>query len=233
MRTRWPKKKFPKFSDVLDHICANYGHFSVPRDPILPFSRIFREIAASLTTLAPIFDCPIKNAKFWYMERGCRAKNKACRAAERGTILLHFWLHSKIGTENCGWKMEQNCSSFSSSAGFIFGLTATFHIPKFCIFYGAIKNWGQSGQTCCDFPENPRKRRNRVPRDREMPVNRANMVRNGWKFGKKIFWPTRPHGQNFSPLRLLGPTWRAIRPKTPSWGWRGAWHIFPHFHDFS
>ena len=39
MQTRRPKKFFPKFSDVSDHICAIYGHFSVPRDPILPFLR--------------------------------------------------------------------------------------------------------------------------------------------------------------------------------------------------
>ena len=39
MRTRRPKNFFPKFSDVSDHICAIYGHFSVPRDPILPFLR--------------------------------------------------------------------------------------------------------------------------------------------------------------------------------------------------
>ena len=39
MQTCRPKNFFPKFSDVSDHICAIYGHFSVPQDPILPFLR--------------------------------------------------------------------------------------------------------------------------------------------------------------------------------------------------
>ena len=31
-----------------------------------------------------------KNAKFWHIEHACRAKNRARRAAQRQSVLIHF-----------------------------------------------------------------------------------------------------------------------------------------------
>ena len=54
------------------------------------FSRIFRELATNQRPMTQFFGYPTKNAKFWYIEHGCRAENRARRAAQRQSVLMNF-----------------------------------------------------------------------------------------------------------------------------------------------
>ena len=129
--------------------------------------------------------------------------------------------------------MDQNCSSLSSSPGFIFGPTPMFHIPKFCIFYGAIKNWGQGGHTCCNLPEirqkNPQKWQKLGFLALKTAATGQPMVQNWWNFGKNFFRSKPGCKPKISSVTLPGADWEAKRSKTHFFMCRLRRCIFPIF----
>ena len=93
----WPKKIYPKFHQFWTTGWPVVAVFWSKKPFFCQFLAVFqkfRELAARHRSLTQKFFCPIKNAKFWYIEHGRRARNKTRGAAQRETVFIHFLTHS-------------------------------------------------------------------------------------------------------------------------------------------